>query len=659
MASVVSNHESSQNRSLNQPETVISETVLTVVALSQRSFGLCIFSLTERKCTLAQILDTSKFESLLYQVAVIQPTVAVADRFGISIVACTTTSIDPDQACSLIRQYAIPSPLPFLTQLQGKGSSSLAAFSTTYSYLQKSNQWSFNPGSIRFIYQTLENMLIIDPWTTHSLELVRSTSEYGKHTLYDVLNYTSTTMGAQLLRSTVLHPFTRLDSIRRRQDTVQLLLGHNRDMHKISDSLILIKNMDRVVSFLGIPSSKASMEDCVNNLVNVSDKQFEYFRNKIDSTINRDIGVEKTALGLRNQRCYAIKAGVCSQLDLARQVYKEIIEGIYDMAAVYREQTGIDIKLQFSNDLQFYLMVPVAKIVNVALPDQYINRVRKKKNLVFTTLDLLKKNRGLNQALEEIYLTSETTAKALWEEFRADLDLFMRVMKTVAELDLLVSFATYASKYETVRPVFLPRMVIKAGRHPIIDSASKTEVTPNDAYATLASSFQFVTGPNMAGKTTYLKQIALLIIMAYMGVPAEYAAFPPCTQILTRFTNENELASSSFLNEVERMKDILQNMTKTSILFIDEFGRSTDPNEASALVDAISNKLAKSFVWTYFATHFLHVVSRVLKNEPNVQTLQLTRPNGSREMHRIELGAMDEDRCYGMPIFTRLGYLRD
>ncbi|CAO3606962.1 unnamed protein product [Cunninghamella echinulata] len=360
----------------------------------------------------------------------------------------------------------------------------------------------------------------------------------------------------------------------------------------------------------------------------LSNEKLDQFREIIDNTLNENIGYEKTSLGLRNQRCYAIKSGINGLLDVARQTYTETIQNIYEMITCYCEETKLNIKLQFDTERKFHLMLSEDQYMDAqSFPSTFINITKKKKSIFFSTLELLQKNSRVDESLAEIYMMSDRTVNEILQSFRSDIDILYKSSESIAVLDLLVSFATSCMKSKKVRPEFTDTLAIKSGRHPILETTliSKDDLVCNDTYASISSSFQIITGPNMSGKSTYIKQIALLTIMAHTGsfVPAEYASFSLCPQILSRLTNDIDFKISSFMAEMQEMNYILQHVTNSSLVIIDELGRGTCQADAIGIATAICEHIIRTRANCFFVTHMIEL-AKWLEVYPNVINLQLS-----------------------------------
>ncbi|KAI5284015.1 MutS protein msh4, partial [Ascosphaera atra] len=233
-----------------------------------------------------------------------------------------------------------------------------------------------------------------------------------------------------------------------------------------------------------------------------------------------------------------------------------------------------------------------------ALPDAFINVYKKKKYLEFQTLDLVKLNQKITDAHNEVVNMSDRSIQELIDEIRGDLSGLFRISEGVAVLDMLSAFAQLATKQDYVRPELTDTLAIKAGRHPILEKIHASKYIPNDAYATQQSRFQIVTGCNMSGKSTYIRSLALMTIMAQIGcfVPAQYASFPLAHQLFARVSADNTVEAnvSTFSAEMREMSFILRNIRPRSMIIVDELGRGTSTVDGLAIAIAIAEALVES-----------------------------------------------------------------
>ncbi|KAJ3007462.1 UNVERIFIED_CONTAM: MutS protein msh4 [Siphonaria sp. JEL0065] len=261
---------------------------------------------------------------------------------------------------------------------------------------------------------------------------------------------------------------------------------------------------------------------------------------------------------------------------------------------------------------------------------EFINVTKTKKVVAFTTLALLGLNDRINESLTEVYLMSDRIISELVFEIAKYSGSLYKISESIALLDMLSAFAYDAEMKEYVRPEFTETYAVKAGRHPIKDQiadSTGSEYIPNDVYCCDGSNMQIISGPNMSGKTTYLKMVVLLNIMAQMGtfVPAEYASFRLQSQVFSRIGCDSvvEASASSFMSEMREAAFILQNVCDASLVVIDELGRGTSHTDGVAMSIAITEELARTKAFLFLATHFTELGAVLTANFANVVKLHL------------------------------------
>ncbi|KAG0047888.1 MutS protein msh4 [Gryganskiella cystojenkinii] len=664
-----------------------------VVALSEGrgtgvEVGMCFCDLKTSEVILCQTGDSQTYVRTLQKLnmydpsEILVPTTAV-EPVDSKLVRIIKESLPTSTITPVSRRYfSDASGLDYIKQyIIKEGSASLllgiptkyfclSATAAVMRHIEESRNAVFRNHSVKFKYQTCEGTMVIDPATANNLELVQNLSSHNdKETLFGILNETLTPMGARLLRSNILQPLTDEKTINTRLDCVQELSFSEEIFYTLKTALKPFQDVDHLItSFIQVPAKPniRQSEQTINSIISLkhtlktivlvaqplgacqnrllttihrilTDPRLTKFSNIIDNVIEHNVVLEKTAVGLRNQRCFAVKAGCNGLLDVARQTYKETINDIFDVVNQYVEQFGLALKIQFSLTMGYYLSTTVDQLGGAELPLIFINMIKKGKTLSFTTLELIKKNAKISDSLTEVYLMSDKMVGDLSSEIRAEIGALYKASEAIAMLDMLLSFAHQCTVSDYVRPEFTDTLAIKQGRHPIIEKLYSTTFVPNDAYADAANSFQIITGPNMSGKSTYLRQVALLGVMAQVGtfVPAEYASIRIMDQLFSRICNDDniELNASTFMVEMKEAAYIVQNTTGKSLVVMDELGRGTSTHDGLGIAFAVCEELIRSRSLVFFATHFQELTTS-LTTYHNVVNLHLktetTHDQGNR-----------------------------
>jgi DNA mismatch repair protein MSH4 len=290
------------------------------------------------------------------------------------------------------------------------------------------------------------------------------------------------------------------------------------------------------------------------------------------------------------------------------------------------------------------------------LPAIFINVVRKKGWVECQTLDLMKRNQKIADAHTEVLTMSDKSIQELIANVREHMSVLFKICESVAMLDMLASFAQVVTSLDYVRPTISETLAIRAGRHPIREKIHSTKFIPNDVYATQQTRFQIITGCNMSGKSTYIRSVALMTVMAQIGcfVPAQYAALPITHQLFARISMDDNIEAnvSTFAAEMRETAFILRNIDRRSMAIIDELGRGTSTRDGLAIAIAIAEALVKSRALVWFATHFRDLAS-IMAERNGVVNLHLAVDMSDQSrmemLYRIANGAEKEEH-YGLKL---------
>ncbi|KDQ55011.1 hypothetical protein JAAARDRAFT_181849 [Jaapia argillacea MUCL 33604] len=552
--------------------------------------------------------------------------------------------------------------------------------------------------SLRIRYVPVEGTMMIDPDTARNLELVGNmTHKKSSHSVFGLLNHTYTAMASRLLRVNILSPVTVLSAIDARLDAVEELVQTGELFTSIKDALKTLNKMDfdkliaaliasearqtstakpasaRVAQILNLrsvvcnlPTLQRALSSCHSQLLRIigemiSDERLTNIEALVCKSLNEDATPHKGGIGAVNARVYAVKANYNRLLDVARETYKENVGDIFQLNRTLSEEHGLPLTL-FYQDTGFVFSLKKGDIEGACLPKEFINVTMQKGKCVFSSMELKKRNARMKDALDETLILSDKIIQDLLAEIVSDVGALYKASEAVALADMLWSFAHTSILRNYVRPEFTGTLAIKSGRHPVLESVqSAGTLVPNDVYCCDSSSFQIIRGPNMSGKSTYLRQIGLLAVMAMCGcfVPAEYASFRIHDYLLTRLSNDDDIEKSlsTFANEMTSSAMILGLATSNSLVLIDELGRGTSPREGVGISHAIAESLIKAKPFVFFATHFQELAT-TLSRQPSVVHLHLsvqkTRQSSSNFgmsfQYKIVDGLPDDLDHYGLEL---------
>ncbi|TQN72816.1 MutS protein-like protein 4, partial [Colletotrichum shisoi] len=516
------------------------------------------------------------------------------------------------------------------------------SFSAAVEFLEVEFSLRIIPNSLRVRYQPSEDTMMIDVSAIISLEILQNLrASKSKDSLFGILKHTRTPMGSRVLRSNLLQPSTLKDSyLEPRYDALDELLSNHEMFLGVREALKSIPDIESVLTQLVIIPNKPSVEaseramnhvlmikaflDAVPFLYQTLESATspllikirdlcrpgltETVKNLIYQDIIEDVTYVKSALDLRNQRTFAVKSGVNGLLDVARQAYKENTNDVHSHLEELSKEYGIGADLRYDTSRKYWIRLRAVDFEDRQIPSVLVNQTRKGPHIECLTMRLKKLNQRITDSVAEVVMLSDKVIQDLIDSVRTQLQPLYRVCDSIALLDMIASFAHASSVHDWKRPEISETLALKSARHPILDKTSRSPFVPNDYYATEEYRFHVVTGCNMSGKTTYIRSIALLQIMAQVGcfVPAEFASFPVVHNIFARVTTDDHIETnmSTFSLEMREMAFILSNVTDRSIVIIDELGRGTSTRDGLAISIAMAEALIQSRALVWFATHF-------------------------------------------------------
>ena len=321
--------------------------------------------------------------------------------------------------------------------------------------------------------------------------------------------------------------------------------------------------------------------------------------------------------------------------------------------------------LKYENARHYYLRFLASDLdASTTIPATFINRYKKGKHIECQTLDLVKMNQKIRDTHNEVIILSDSTVQELINQVRTKIHPLFKISESIAMLDMLAGFAqrvTTCISGEFIQPeLTTDSLMIKSGRHPIRDkimSTTRDKFVPNDVYATPQNRFHIITGANMSGKSTYIRSIAFMTIMAQIGcfVPAEYAAFPLCHEVFARVSTDDNIEAnvSTFAGEMREIAYILRNITPHSLVIIDELGRGTSTTDGLAIAIAVAEALIYSKAYVWFVTHFRDL-PRILADRAGVSNLHLSvdisADYAKLTMRYKILEGYEEEKFYGLAV---------
>ncbi|KAI3392946.1 hypothetical protein diail_4963 [Diaporthe ilicicola] len=573
------------------------------------------------------------------------------------------------------------------------------SFSAAMKYLELEFSLRISSHSLRIKYQPSEESMMISLPTIQSLELIQNLQNpSSKACLFGLLNQTRTPMGKRMLRSNILQPSTQTDGVLiPRYDAVEELCTKEDMFFEVRNGLKGFSDVEKLLSKLILlptePSLEAS-EQAINEVLMIKSfvsavpKIFDSLASarcallvkirdhcrpnttnpileRMTEVINDDVTFVTKPLDLRNQRVYAVKSGIQGLLDVARTTYKEATEDLHKHVEELNSGLGLAANLKFDNRRRYWLQFRGSDFEDGLIPNALINCVRKKEFLECQTLQMVKLNQRMTDSVDEVIMQSDKVVRHLLDSIRADIPQLFRVCESIALLDMLASFGQMVTTRDYTRPRLKDTLALKAARHPIFDSTLEKFI-PNDYYATKQHAFQIITGCNMSGKSTYIRTVAMLQVMAQIGcfVPAQFASFTIIHNLFSRTSTDDSIESnmSTFSVEMRDMAFILRNINDKSLAIIDELGRGTSTRDGLAIAIAMAEALVQSNALVFFATHFTEL-AQVLQDRPGVLNLHLETETTVADdnipkmtmLYKVGSGPV-QDENYGIKLARAIGF---
>jgi DNA mismatch repair protein MutS len=664
------------------------------IDLSTGEFNAASFSWKDADSRLRQELERLDIKEIVVQEALLREKAPLAraldERQGIVVNRWADWLFDAKRSAERLHRQFGPAFAAELGKFQL--APELIAAGALLSYLDDAAK-SLIPHVRRLRLYGEDEYVWIDESSRRNLELLRNLRDGGVHfSLLETLDETKTAMGRRLLKRRIAHPLRDIGKIEKRLDMVDIFYHDQKTLSMLRGILGAMPDFERLSSriamnrahgkdMLSLKNALSSLEKCMEMLENGqktqvwADKRMEFESEEavsfdgeafsrlitLKETLERGICDEPSILLTEGK---LIRAGFNADLDALHQLRdngRALLESYLDEE---RQKTGIsNLKIRYNRLLGYYFEAAANQLSKV--PKYFIKRQGLVSGERFTTERLGALESDINGASDKIVELEKTLFIALREEAKALLGEIGAAAKKIAELDTAQSLARAAAARVWARPVVdkLNRLNIIEGRHPVVEAnLDRGEFMPNDidldARTEGAPAFALITGPNMAGKSTYLRQAALITIMAQMGsfVPARNAEIGVVDRIYCRVGAQDNLArgESTFLTEMLETAAILNSATEQSLVIMDEVGRGTGTRDGLAIARSVSEHLLDTVKCrTLFATHYHELASIV---HPRLVNRSLLVEEADGEIifrRRLIQGAAEES--YGIHVARLAG----
>ncbi|HHJ14428.1 MAG TPA: DNA mismatch repair protein MutS [Gammaproteobacteria bacterium] len=518
-----------------------------------------------------------------------------------------------------------------------------------------------------------EDSVILDAATRRNLELDQAQSGERRHSLAGVLDSSVTAMGGRLLRRWLHRPLRDQGILAERHQCIDSLLS-KRLFEPLRDALRGSCDLERILSRVGLRSARprdlAALRDTLARLPDLQ----TLLREADDPLLGRlsaRLGEHPRLVKLLRRALPenppallrdggVIAEGYDEELDELRRLSEQGDQVLLDMEARERERSGIaNLKIRYNRVHGYYIEVSRAQAERV--PENYQRRQTLKGVERYITPELKTHEDRVLSARSRSLEREKQLYEALLDSLQGNLAPLGECAEALATLDVLAALAERADRLDWTRPQLAtePGLDIRAGRHPVIEHFSEDPFVPNDTRLEDGRRMLIITGPNMGGKSTYMRQTALIVLLACMGsfVPAQSARIGPVDRIFTRIGAADDLVSgrSTFMVEMTETANILNNATDRSLVLMDEIGRGTSTYDGLSLAWAVAQELARIGAWTLFATHYFELTALPAEC-PDIANVHLDAvEHGERIVFLHALKEGPASQSYGLQVAALAG----
>ncbi|MCX4189416.1 DNA mismatch repair protein MutS [Methylophaga sp. OBS3] len=656
------------------------DNILLAIATSKKGFGLAAADLSSGRFWVTELEDSGALQA---ELARLKPAEILADdsareqlnHFEKQWRSVPEWHFDAEAAQRRLCEH-------FATQdLKGFGCEhmplAIQAAGCLLNYAQQTQQSALPQLRSLSVEQTTD-FIKIDPQSRRNLELETNLSGGKEHTLLSVIDKTLTPMGGRLLRRWLLQPTRQQQTIVNRQNSIASLID-SQQVEPLQTLLKPLGDIERIVTRMALRSARprdfTQLRVMLQTLPTFHE-QLAMFDTGLLKNLDRQLGkftelrehleraiIEEPPLLIRDGG--VIAEGYDSELDRLRELHLNASDYLSQLELRERQRTGIStLKVGYNKVHGFY--IEMSRAHDVTLPLDYQRRQTLKNAERYITPEL--------KAYEEQVLSAQGKALALekqlyeqlFDVIQGDLPALHQNAQALAELDVFCNLAERAQKLNYVQPKLTDRATIEinAGRHPVVEYIQNTPFCANDLKLNQQKSLLIITGPNMGGKSTYMRQTALIVILAYMGsfVPADSAEIGPVDQVFTRIGASDDLAAgrSTFMVEMNESANILNNATANSLVLMDEVGRGTSTFDGLALAWSCAEKLVRDIgAYCLFATHYFEMTQLpgLYQKAANVHLDAIEHGDKIVFLHQLKPGAASQS--YGLQVAQLAGVPKD
>ena len=524
-------------------------------------------------------------------------------------------------------------------------------------------------------YIKKNDYLEMDIHSIRNLELVETLRlKERTYSLIWLLDKCKTAMGSRKLKSWMLNPLKNKDAINARYDKIEKLNNEFILKDELKNLLYEVYDIERLSG--KVINGSLNARDLIQlkksigvlpEIKKITGKLgFDYdidTHEKIFELLEKSL-VEEPPISIKEG--YMIKTGFNSELDELREIRSGGKDFVAAFEAKVKEETGIkSLKVGFNKVFGYFIEIPNGS-KNLVKEEYHWERRQTLTNCERYISPALKEKESMILNAEENIIDLEYKLFCdIKEIVKKEVPSLNKTADALSEIDALTSLSVCSEEYSLVRPILINDHIIdiKNGRHPVVEVVSKSEYVPNDCVMDNGINTLLITGPNMSGKSTFMRQLAIIVIMAQMGsfVPCEAATLPIIDKIFTRIGASDDLVSgeSTFMVEMKEARNAIDGATENSLILFDELGRGTATYDGMSLAQAILEYISENIgAFTLFSTHY-HELTRLDKKFKNIKNVHVSAvENGSQItfLHKVKNGAVD--KSYGIHV-ARLAKMPD
>ena len=518
----------------------------------------------------------------------------------------------------------------------------------------------------------------LDTISQRNLELEQDLSGNRKHSLLQVIDNTCTAMGSRLLRRWLHRPLRNQQTLRLRHDAVDHLL-RNRNYIAVRTPLQEISDLERILTRIALKSARprdliqlrntlSALPELKANLDSIDSPRIK----AVTTNITCSPGlcsflygalIESPPVTIRDGG--VIADGFDEQLDELRKLSSDAGQFLIELETKEKERSGIaNLKVGYNRVHGYY--IEISRHQSKEVPPDYHRRQTLKATERFITEELKNFEDKILSAREKALAREKVLYESILNRICEDLGELQSCATAIAEIDVLACFSERAEQLNFSQPDFIdtPGIQIMEGRHPVVEQLQTEPFIANDLVLNDSRRMLMITGPNMGGKSTYMRQTALIVVLAHIGsfVPATEALLGPVDRIFTRIGASDDLSrgQSTFMVEMTETANILNNATEQSLVLMDEIGRGTSTYDGLSLAWACAEHLAqRTRAFTLFATHYFELTSlpEQIENIANVHVEVVEHGDSIIFMHTVKDGAAN--RSYGLQVAQLAGVPKD